>query len=208
MRKSALSWALAAALVFAGACHKNTSTSSSSGSLVGALNDLALVALNSVGGKTGFPTIGPSCSGISMSGSFAVGTTESCPSSAYQWVATFTPNSLSATVINCQYGGYTFNGVLNFEVASSPLVECNLINPPNGNNDISLTGSYIIASSSLTITGSGLNAVCNSNLGPDGPIDLTASGVLYETAPSNTLVGILNGQGCQTKISNLKFFWQ
>ncbi len=206
MRKSALSWALAAALVFAGACHKNTSSSSSSGSLVGALNDLALLALNSVGGKTSFPTVGPSCSGISMSGSFTAGSSASCPSLAYQWVATFTPNSLNATVTNCQYGGYTFNGILNFEASSSPLVECNLTSSPS---DISLTGSYTIASSSLTITGNGLNAVCNSNAGTDGPIDLTATGVSYETVPSpSTLVGTLNGQGCQTKISNLKFFWQ
>ncbi len=205
MRKSAWSWALASALVFAGACHKNTSSSSSSGSLVGALNDLALLALNSVGGKTNFPTIGPACSGISMNGNFTTGSSASCPSSAYQWVATFTPNSLSAKVTNCQYGGYTFNGTLNFQAASSPLVECNLSSP----SDISLTGSYIVASSSLTITGNGLNASCNSNGGPYGSISLTASGVSYETVPSpSTLVGTLNGQGCQTRISNLKFFWQ
>ncbi len=207
MKKTIFCATLAAVFLFAEACHKNTSSSSAGGSLPAALNDLALVALNSVGGGSqNFPTIGPHCSGISVSGSFTTGSIASCPSGGYQWVATFTPNSLIATVNNCQYGGYTFNGTFNFNAASSPLVECNLI---TNNTDISLTGAYDITSSSFTISGDGINASCNSQGGPNGQISLTASGVSYETVPSpSTLVGTLGGKGCQTTISGLKFFWQ
>jgi hypothetical protein len=212
MRKSALSWALAAALVFAGACHKNTSTSSSSGSLVGALNDLALVALNSVHGNSGFPTIGPGCSPApNLTGNFATGglpPQSTCPSTSYTPDQTYISSTINLTFDNCSYQGYVFNGSLSFGVGSTSLSECTLKSNPA---DVYLAGSYAlnINSSSFTISGNGLSASCDSGGGTYGPISLTASGVSYETVPSpSTLVGILNGQGCQTKISNLKFFWQ
>ncbi len=209
MRKSALSWALAAALVFAGACHKNTSSSSSSGSLVGALNDLALFALNSVHGNSGFPTIGPGCSpGPTITGNFVTGGSPSCPSTSYLPYQTYTSSTINLTFNNCSYQGYVFNGSLSFGVGSTALSECTL---QTDSADVYLAGSYtlVLSSSNFTISGNGLNAVCNSNAGTDGPISLTATGVSYETVPSpSTLVGTLNGQGCQTKISNLKFFWQ
>lgn len=193
--------------LLAAACHKSSS-SSASGSLPGALNDLAILALNGVQGSSSFPPIGPGCSPVpTPTGNFVTGGPPSqCPSSSYIGVQTYTSSTMSLDFQNCSYGGYTFNGSVAFGVGSSVLSECSL---QANSTDISLTGAYTLTSSTFTISGNGLNASCNSVGGQYGPINLTASGVSYETAPSpSTLVGTLNGYGCQSKVSSLKFFWQ
>ena len=207
MKKTIFCATLAAVFLFAEACHKNTSSSSAGGSLPAALNDLALVALNSVHGNSGFPTIGPGCSPApTVSGSFGTGGTASCPSLSYTPTQAYTSSTIGLIFSSCTYQGYIFSGSLNFAVAST-ISECTLQPPPGG---VYIAGSYALTSSSnFTISGNGLNASCNSQVGPNGPISLTASGVSYETVPSpSTLVGTLNGKGCQTTLSNLKFFWQ
>ncbi len=208
MRKKAIGLACLGLVLWFSACHKSSS-SSASGSLAGALNDLALLALNGVQGNS-FPTIGPGCSPLpTPTGNFVTGNPPPqsvCPSSSYTPTQTYTSSTISLNFQNCSYGGYFFSGKLAFAVGSPVLSECTL---QANSADVYLTGSYTLTSSSFTISGNGLNASCNSNGGSEGPISLTASGVSYETVPSpSTLVGTLNGQGCQTKISNLKFFWQ
>ncbi len=209
MKKTIFCAALAAVFLFAAACHKNTSSSSAGGSLSAALNDLALVALNSVGGGSqNFPTIGPGCSPApNRTGNFTTGSPpaqSACPSSSYIPNQTYIASAISLSFSNCAYQGYIFSGNLAFGVAPA-LSECTL---QVNSADVYLAGGYSLTSSSFTISGNGLNASCNSQGGHNGPISLTASGVSYETTPSNTLVGTLTGKGCQTTLSNLKFFWQ
>ena len=189
-------------IVFFVACHKNTSSSSGSGSIGGAMEDLALLSLGAVKGNASFPSIGVSCTSSNVTASPTLGSNSSgtCPS-GYVTPVTYTNTPLiSETFNHCVYGGYTYNGTLSFEPSSSGILYCQ----PNGSTT---TGIYVkgtfnmVVPSSFTITGNGLNTSCTAQY----PMNATVS-VTYTQEESSPFVGVISGPACGTTLPNLGFY--
>ncbi len=204
---------LAGAIIFMAACHKNTSSSSASGSLSGAISDLALVAINNAhnevisGGTVSFPLIGLSCSGITNSpASGAISYTNTggatgCPSGYTNLTTYNTPSSFTSTFANCVVSGYTFSGTLSLSIPGGALLNaCQILITPT---DTSLVGSYTLSSTSFTITGNGISESCT----PSQPMSGLTAAINY-VSNTSTLKGTLSGSACGGSLSSLSFYWQ
>ena len=191
---------LTAAIVVFAACHKNSSSSSGSGSIGGAMEDLALLSLGAVNGNASFPSIGVSCTSGhgTTSGSFITNNSGTC-STGYTNPTTYS-NDMSETFTGCGYGGYTFNGTLSFNPQGSGILVCQPNVPPA--TDIKATGNFdLVVSTTFTITGNGLNSACNAQF----PMN-AAVGITYIAANPTPLVGVISGPACGTTLPSLNFY--
>ena len=184
--------AVTALLAFA-ACHKNGSSSSSSGSVAGAMGALNSLALSGSGNNSlavkGFqPRTVPSC--ITPSGSIGSAPGGTCPGGA---TATKISGSIKETMNNCTANGYTENGAVTFSVGDAnntgaPIVVC-----MNGSTFVGMTGTFSIDSSSLTVTGNGVNL--------SGSVTINAA--MSDT--NNTLSGTISGTAFGQTIPSTSF---
>ena len=193
---------LTAAIVVFAACHKNSSSSSGSGSIGGAMEDLALLSLGAVNGNASFPSIGVSCASSNVTASPTLGSNSSgvCPTGYVTPVTYSNTPLISETFNHCVYGGYTYNGTLSFDPSSSGIIYCQ----PNGSTT---TGIYVKGTfaltvpSSFTITGNGLNDSCNAQY----PMNATVS-VTYTQEDSSPFIGVISGPACGTTLPSLNFY--
>ena len=203
MRKKAALFGLgffAALILFSFACDfdpMGPSSSSGSGSVSAAVDNLMLLDFSeAVGDGTNFfsanglpsnpnPCITPSNSLSSVPAS------SGCPST-YLSGSTYS-NSVSQTLKNCSYGGYTYSGQLTF--TANNLLVCT-----SGSSPLQAwaSGSFTLSSSSLTITSSGFSVSCP---GTSGNLGVTLSSATFL---NSLLSGAMNGPACVTTISNVK----
>ncbi len=173
---------VAVAALSLAACGKKSSSSSSSGSTSGALGGLS--ALSNGTGALSVNGIRPKGGGVSCSGSLPNMTcncssggnlvltgsfgsaSPTCPT-GYTTTQAGLSSNITETATNCQTGGYTYNGAITFAAPATAVVN-NLANGTapfdicSGTSGTSLTGSFGLTSSSMSITGNGVNLLgCN-----------------------------------------------
>ena len=171
--------AVTALLAFA-ACHKSSS-SSSSGSVSSALGGLSSLTsgtggLSVKGLSPRLSCIGSSCScpnggNVSWSGSFS-NPAPTCTSPYATTVSGFS-GSVTETATNCVSGGYTYSGSITM---ATPGTYVNSL-PTNGQSAFAIcsngaspavfstTGSFGLSTTSMTITGNGINlAACSVHI--------------------------------------------
>ena len=208
--------AVTALLAFA-ACHKSSS-SSSSGSVSSALGGLSSLASKTGGLSVKGLSPRSACSGnscpcpnggsVSWSGAFNP-TTPVCPT-PYTTPGSGLSGTITETATNCVSGGYTYNGRITMAMPGHQISG----QPANGANAFvicsesspvatSMTGSFGLTITSMTITGNGIN-LAGCTIGMDSYLSSVASGGGTPTV-SGSVAWSVSGGNCGSQSGTSSF---